>query len=84
LSDDLLNHLAREAGAYVAGPPGHQLNLNGEFALLHALRSGSFTLTLPPGRKQVLNADTGKVLSRSDRAFTFPAQAQQTYWFLFK
>jgi hypothetical protein len=84
LSDDLLSHIAREAGAYVAGSPGHQLNLNGEFASLHALRSGNYTLALPPGRERVIDADTGKVLSKSGHQFTFPVQAQQTYWFLFE
>lgn len=71
-------------GAYAAGPPGHQLNLNGEFASLHALRSGNYTLTLPPGRKRVADADTGKVLSSGVREFTFPVQAQHSYWFLFE
>jgi hypothetical protein len=82
LSDDLLNHIAREAGAYVAGPPGHQLSLNGEFASLHALRSGSYTLQLPTGRRRVLDADTGKVLAHDSDTFTLPVTAQQTYWFL--
>jgi hypothetical protein len=84
LSNDLLNRIAREAGAYVAGPPGQQITLNGEFASLHALRSASYTLRLPTGRKQVRDPDTGKVRSASGRTFTFPAQAQQTYWFLFQ
>ena len=84
LSDDLLNRIAREAGAYVAGPPGHQLNLNGEFASLHALRSGNYTLHLPPGRKRVLDADTGRVMETKADAFTFPVVTQQTYWFLFE
>jgi hypothetical protein len=51
---------------------------------LHGLNSGSYTLTLPPGRKRVLDADTGRALSKRGRAFTFPAQAQKTYWFLFE
>jgi hypothetical protein len=84
LSDDLFNKIAREAGAYVAGLPGHQLNLNGEFASLHALRSGEYTLTLPPGRRRVLDADTGWVLARDARSFTLPVTAQRTYWFLFE
>jgi hypothetical protein len=84
LSDDLFNRIASEAGAYVAGSPGHQLNLNGEFASLHALHSGDYTLTLPPGRSRVLDADTGKILDRGVRQFTLPVTAQQTYWFLFE
>jgi hypothetical protein len=82
LSGDLLYHIASEAGAYVAGPSGHQINLNGEFASIHALRSGNYTLILPPGRKRVRDADTGRVLVKSARTFTFPVTAQQTYWFL--
>lgn len=84
LSDDLLNAIARDAGAYVAGPAGHQINLNGEFASLHALRTGDYTLTLPPGRRRVMDADTGRQLWKDGRSFTFPVQAQPTYWFLFE
>ncbi len=84
LSDDLLNSLAREGGAYVAGPPGHQLNLSGEFASLHALRTGRYTLALPPGRKCVVDADTGNLLSHGTQEYSFPVSAQRTYWFLFQ
>ena len=84
LSDDLLNRIARESGAYVAGPAGHYLCLSGEFASLHALRTGSYTLTLPPGRSKVLDADTGQVLMEEATEFTFPVVAQQTYWFVFQ
>jgi hypothetical protein len=84
LSDDLLNRIAREAGAYVAGPPGHQLSVNGEFASVHALRSGPYTLKLPAGRRCVLDADSGKTLASNTDQFTFPVTAQQTYWFLFE
>ncbi len=84
LSDDLLNRIARESGAYVAGLAGHYLCLSGEFASLHALRTGSYTLTLPPGRSKVLDADTGQVLMEEATEFTFPVVAQQTYWFVFQ
>jgi hypothetical protein len=84
LGPDLLHHLAAEAGAYVAGPPGHQLNLSGEFASLHALRSGTYTLTLPPGRTRVLDADTGRVVHTTGCSYTFPVQTQQTHWLLFQ
>jgi hypothetical protein len=84
LSDDLLNQIARSAGAYVAGPPGQYICMSGEFASLHALRSGPFTLTLPPGRNKVLDADTGRLLSEGSSTYTFPVLAQHTYWFLFQ
>lgn len=84
MSDDLLNHLALESGPCVAGPSGHQLNLNGEFASLHALRSGSYTLILPPGRGRVLDAQTGKVLANRIKDFTFPVIAQQTHCSIFE
>lgn len=80
----MLNRIACEAGAYVAGPAGHLIYTSGEFASLHALRSGSYTLTLPPGRSKVLDADTGEVLSEGPREFVFPVTAQRTYWFLFQ
>lgn len=84
LSDDLLNRIAREAGAYVAGPPGQQIHLNGNFASIHALRSGDYAMRLPPGCREVLDADTGKTLARGVKEFRFPVVAQQTYWFLFQ
>ncbi len=84
LSDELLNRIARDAGAYVAGPPGQQINLSGNFASLHALRSGDYVLRLPPGCRKVLEAATGRVLARNTKEFTFPVIAQQTYWFLFQ
>jgi hypothetical protein len=84
LSGHALHRIAREAGAYVAGPPGCQVNLSGEFASVHALRTGTYTLILPPGRSRILDADTGRVLAQNIRAYTFPAEAQGTYWFLFE
>jgi hypothetical protein len=84
LTDDWFNQIARQAGAYVAGPPGNQLSLNGEFASIHALRTGNYTLLLPPGREKFLDADTGKVLHEGGREFTFPTQARETYWFRFQ
>ena len=84
LTDDWLNQLARQAGAYVAGPPGQQLNLSGEFASIHALRAGNYTLRIPPGRQRVLDADTGRLLHTGVGEFTFSVQVGETYWFLFK
>jgi hypothetical protein len=84
LSDDLLNRIARESGAYVGGPAGQYLAMNGDFACVHALKTGDYTLTLPPGRQRVVEAETGRVLSTNAPAFTFPAQVQKTYWFFFE
>jgi hypothetical protein len=80
----MLNQIARQAGAYVAGPAGHMITLNGNFASLHALRSGDYTLILPPGRRRVLDADTGDILAEGVDRFTKTVTAQQTYWFLFE
>ncbi len=60
------------------------LCLSGEFASLHALRTGSYTLVLPPGRTKVLDADSREVLSAGAQSYTFPVVAQQTYWLLFQ
>ena len=84
LSNDMMNYIARGAGAYIAGAPGDMINLNGEFASIHAMHTGDCTLTLPSGRRQLIDADTGKILLKDGRQYTFPVQAQQTYWFLFK
>jgi hypothetical protein len=84
LTDDLLNYLARQAGAYVAGPPGQMLHLSGEFASIHTLRSGDYTLTPPPGRARIVDAFTGEVLASGPNPYTFPVEVGRTYWFLFE
>ena len=85
LGDDLLNNIARAAGAYVAGPAGQvALQMSGNFVSLHGLRSCNYPFCLPPGRRQVLDAETGAVLAAGVTPHAIPIQAQETKWFLLR
>ncbi len=80
LTGDLLHALAQQAGAFVAGPPGQSLNLSGNFASLHGLRTGAYPLRVPPGVKRVLDADTRQPLPLRDGVCTLSVRAQETIW----
>lgn len=80
LTGDLLNALARQAGAYVCGPAGQSVNLSGEFVSLHGLHSGDYPLRVPPGVKQVLDFDTQKILPLREGVCKLAVRAQETYW----
>ena len=60
LSADMFNRLAREAEAYVSvSGGGLQVDMNGNFVSLHALRSGEWNFNLPfPCR--VVNLASGR------------------------
>lgn len=84
LTGDLLNGLARQAGAYVAGPAGQSLTLSGDFASLHGLRSGPYPLRVPPGVREVREADTQTVLPLRKGVCTLRVRAQETLWLEFR
>jgi hypothetical protein len=84
LGSQLLNNVAQQAGAFVAGDAGQELDMNGNFASVHGLKNGEYHLHLPPGKTRVRDAMTGKVLSSGSKIYSFPVQAQTTYWFFFE
>lgn len=84
LGPQLLQNIAKQAGAYVAGDAGQALDINGNFASLHGLKSGQYQLHLPPGKTQVVDALSGKVLSQDKTTYSFTVEAQKTYWFFFQ
>ncbi len=85
LGDDLLNNIAKSANAYTVSDAGiAEIHTNGTFISIHALRSGEYTIQLPPGKTQVLEAETGKVLQQNGKTYLLKLEAQKTYWFLFK
>lgn len=84
LSGEMLNNIARQAGAFVMAPAGQSLVTDGEFVSIHALRSGPYPLTLPPGCNEVINLDhPGKVIGKGP-VYTVDLQAQQTTWLLLR
>lgn len=84
LGGDLLNVIAQQVGAYVCGAPGQAINMNADFFSLHAMKSGNYTLQLPPGKTRVVDALSEKVLSSGKTKYSFPVEAQKTYWFFFE
>ncbi len=83
LGADLLNNIARSAGAFRLADAGQSIVTNGSFASVHGMRSGPLTLQLPPGCHRVRDALTGKVEARNVDHWTFNVIPGQTYWFLF-
>ncbi|MEI6501153.1 MAG: beta-galactosidase, partial [Armatimonadota bacterium] len=84
LTGDLLNSLARQAGAYVVGPAGQSVAMNGQFLSLHALQSGSYTINLPPGVTRVTDVDNAKALPATKGQCRLSVVAQKTYWLEFE
>lgn len=84
LGPQLMNNIAQQANAFVAGEAGQELDYSGNFASLHGLKKGAYTLHLPPGKTSVVNALNGKVLSTGKSTYTFSVEAQKTYWFFFR
>lgn len=84
LGPQLLNNIAKQAGAFVAGDADEELDMNGNFASLHGLKRDEYQLHLPPGKTGVIDALSGKVLSTGKTSYTFPVEAQKTYWFFFR
>ncbi len=83
LSADMFNRLAREAGAYVpVSGGGLQVDMNGNFVSLHALRSGAWDFKLPfPCR--VVNLASGRDEATSGGNVHLVLTAGETCWLRF-
>ena len=77
----LLNRFAREAGAYVphAGT-GIQVDMNGDFISVHALRSGHYNFRLP-FPCSVVNLKSGRVEPQANGEMPLELTAGETCWF---
>lgn len=84
LSPELLNNIAKQAGAYcLCAPNLVQASMNGSFLSVHAARGGNVTFTLPyPAR--VIDVHNKKETSASDQKFTQNLKAGESRWFLLK
>lgn len=82
LSPGFFSRIAREAGAYVPVPPGvMQVNMNGDFISVHALRAGEYAFRLPFPCK-VTNVKSGHAEDTADDILNLRMTAGQTCWFL--
>ncbi len=81
LSPDLFNRLARESGAYVpVAGGGLQVDMDGCFVSVHALRNGTWDFMLPfPCR--VANMASGREETAADGVLRLVLSAGETCWF---
>ncbi|NUP99007.1 MAG: beta-galactosidase [Armatimonadetes bacterium] len=82
LGGDLLHKLVSAAGAFTYGEPGPAVSYSDRFVSIHGLRSGSYTLRLPPGTRRVVDPDSGRAIAEGVETVTLPVVAQQTDWYL--
>ena len=70
---------AKAAGAYVPAEYGLQVDMNGNFVSLHALRNGRYVFKLPRKCK-VVNMKTGKV-AKAGTSLELDMTAGETRWY---
>ena len=76
------NALARTAGAYVpVEPNAMEVDMNGDFISVHALRNGTFDFKLPFPCK-VTNVKSGQEEQVCGDTFRISVEAGQTCWFV--
>jgi hypothetical protein len=80
LTPEFFGALAAEAGAYAPVKPGIvQVDMNGEFVSLHALKSGGFSFELP-FPCEATNLKTGRKAPRRGRELKLDLAAGSTMW----
>jgi hypothetical protein len=78
---DEFNANARAAGAYVPVEPNVlEVDMNGDFISVHALRNGTFDFKLPFPCK-VRNVKSGQYENMNGDVFKIAVEAGQTCWF---
>lgn len=78
---DEFNSKARAAGAYVPVEPNVlEVDMNGDFISVHALRNGTFDFKLPFPCK-VRNVKSGQYENMNGDVFKIAVEAGQTCWF---
>jgi|GEM_PF-1082113 len=74
------NALAREAGAWVAGPAGDAIYANQNFLTIHAMHTGEKNLRLLEASK-VTDLTDGKLISAQTQTLNLSMQRGETRWF---
>ena len=78
------NARAQAAGAYVPVEPNAlEVDMNGDFLSVHAIRNGTFDFRLPFPCK-VRNVKSGQLEDVSGDTFKISVEAGQTCWFVFE
>jgi hypothetical protein len=81
ISPQLLNNVARDAGAYVLTTPGPALDMNGSLVSLHGLKGGVYNLALPR-TCTVRDALSGEVLAKKSKSVKVKIDNQESRWLL--
>ncbi len=83
LSPELLNNVAREAGAFVASRPGPVIDMNGNFISIHGVAGGKYTIKLPR-TADVYNPFTRQIVAKQVDHFELEIMPQKSYWFILR
>ncbi|MBQ9804410.1 MAG: beta-galactosidase [Lentisphaeria bacterium] len=79
ITPTLLNSVAKSAGAYRTGKPGHNIVMNGNFVSIHALFDDEYEFHTPPGVSEVIDAESGKVIGKAP-CITLNLTCGKTLW----
>ncbi|MDO9541377.1 MAG: carbohydrate binding domain-containing protein [Kiritimatiellia bacterium] len=80
LSAELLNNIARTAGAYVLTAPGPGTEMNDNFICVHGIRAGEYTFQLRKP-KTVKDLRNKKTIATNATEFKFWIEGGKSYWF---
>ncbi|MDD5663445.1 MAG: hypothetical protein PHT71_04195 [Victivallaceae bacterium] len=84
LSPELLNNIAKQAGAYRLCPPNMvQSSMNGSFLSIHAIKSGNITFSLPY-QARVTDVHSKKEIPVKMQKFNIYLKAGESRWFNIK
>ena len=80
LTPEFFNYLVKTSGGFVASKCGLQIEMNGNFMLIHCIVPGRYTINLP-GYCKVTNMCNNKKVSSGTGKIELDAVAGTTYWF---
>lgn len=81
LGNDLFHNIAQDAGAFVAGPPGQLVEMNGNFISIHGLRTENYEFNLPAGARRLIDVDRDRVIAEDKKSVTLKIECQKTTWY---
>jgi len=79
ITPTLLNSVAKSAGAYRTGKPGHNIVMNGNFVSIHALFDDEYEFHTPAGVSEIIDAESGKVIGKAP-CVTLDLTCGKTIW----
>jgi hypothetical protein len=80
LSDRLLSNIAKEAGAYIFSEPGLSSYIKGNFASIHAIKGGSYSLKFPC-KGRIIDLNSGDTVADGTDTMSISIDAGETRWY---